>query len=285
MTDVGIATPPAAPQSRCGACGQTDDHPKHQIFVGIGNQHTTNGQEVVLAPGVTVRYHEHDHDRDGVIHYHFDCESEWHDLHSALATEPLDSPDPEQPWLAWLEDSAAEQRAIADRHAEIIAQAKAGTKGTDLRSWIQSHNAGAGGIRGGAGGIDQTRANKALDGYAPNSGTTTMGADTITGPLHMRLMTANGSDTAAGTELATSGGYTAGGSALAFAAAATGSKATNAGVSWTNMPSTTLTGMEEWDTSATPLRIMWAPWSAGNIVVGAGNTFTVASGNLTNSLA
>lgn len=136
-----------------------------------------------------------------------------------------------------------------------------------------------------AGGIDQTLADAILDGLGPNSGTTTVGVKTITGPCHLRLFTANGSDTATGTELGTSGGYTAGGSAIAFASAASGSKATNASVSWTNMPSTTLTGCEEWDTSGTPIRIFWAPWSGGNIAVASGNTFTVASGNLTNSLA
>ena len=136
-----------------------------------------------------------------------------------------------------------------------------------------------------AGGIDQTMADAILDALGPNSGTTTVGTKTITGPIHMRLMTANGSDTTAGTELATSGGYTAGGSALAFASAATGSKATNAAVSWTNMPAATLTGLEEWDPSATAQRIFWGPWSGGNISVASGNTFTVASGSLSNSLA
>lgn len=87
-----------------------------------------------------------------------------------------------------------------------------------------------------------------------------------------------------GTELGTSGGYTAGGSALSFAAAASASVTTNASVSWTNMPGATLTGMEEWDTGGTPKRTFWAPWSGGSIVVGATNTFTVASGSLTNTL-
>lgn len=136
-----------------------------------------------------------------------------------------------------------------------------------------------------AGGIDQTRATAILTALGLNSGTATVGSMTITGPIHMRLFTANGSDAATGTELATSGGYTAGGSALSFAAASAGSIATNAAVSWTNMPATTLTGMEEWDTSATPLRLFWAPWTAGSITVASGNTFTVASGSLTNSLA
>lgn len=135
-----------------------------------------------------------------------------------------------------------------------------------------------------AGGIDQTRATEILAAYAINSATSTVGSRTITGPIHMRLFTVNGSDAATGTELVTSGGYTAGGSALSFAVSASASVTTNAAVSWTNMPSTTLTGMEEWDTSATPLRLFWAPWSSGSIVVASGNTFTVASGSLTNTL-
>lgn len=136
-----------------------------------------------------------------------------------------------------------------------------------------------------AGGIDQTMANAILDALTPNSGTTTVGTKTITGPAHLRVMTANGSDTAAGTEQPTASGYTAGGSALAFAAAGSGSKATNAGVSWTNFPSCTTTGCEEWDTSGTPQRIFWGPWTGGNIVVGAGNTFSIASAALANALA
>lgn len=136
-----------------------------------------------------------------------------------------------------------------------------------------------------AGGIDSTLGTAVLAALAINSGTATIGTRTVTGPQKIRLMTANGSDTANGTEQGTSGGYTAGGLALSFAAAASLSVATNAAASWTNMPSCTLTGMEEWDSSATPLRNFWAPWTSGNIVVASGNTFTVASGSLTNSLA
>lgn len=136
-----------------------------------------------------------------------------------------------------------------------------------------------------AGGIDSTLGTAFLAATAINSGTATVGTKTITGPIKMRLMTANGTDTAAGTELAASGGYTAGGSALSFGTAASLAVSTNAAVSWTNMPSTTLTGMEEWDSSATPQRTFWGPWTAGSIAVASGNTFTVASASLTNQLA
>src|SRR5438270_11030575 len=135
-----------------------------------------------------------------------------------------------------------------------------------------------------AGGIDQTLANSLLDALNPNSGAGSF--PTITGPIKVRLMTANGSDTAAGTEQATSAGYTAGGTSVStWAAAGSGSKATSAVVSWTNVPSMTTTGMEQWTSDATPKRTFWGPWSGGNLVVGAGNTFTIASGSLSDALA
>ena len=61
------ATP--EPLSRCGACGATDDHPKHMVLVGFNNTNT-GGQ----------MFHEHDDNRDGVIEYHFDCPTPWHGL-------------------------------------------------------------------------------------------------------------------------------------------------------------------------------------------------------------
>lgn len=135
-----------------------------------------------------------------------------------------------------------------------------------------------------AGGIDQTLANSLLDYLLPNTGT--VAAPTVTGPIKVRLMTANGSDTAAGTELATSGGYTAGGAAVtSWSSAAAGSKASSAAVSWTSMPSSTLTGVEEWSSDGTPKRVFWGPWSGGNITVAAGNTLTIPSTSLSNSLA
>lgn len=137
-----------------------------------------------------------------------------------------------------------------------------------------------------AGGIDQTMANAVLTALAPSSGTATVGTKTITAPLHLRLMTANGSDSVAGTELGTSAGYTALGQSTGNWGTATAGAISTSGTgsSWTNMPGTTLTGCEEWDTSGTPQRIFWAPWTSGSITVGAGNTFTVASGALTNNL-
>ena len=136
-----------------------------------------------------------------------------------------------------------------------------------------------------AGGMDQTMATAILAGLNPSSGTATIGTKTITFPLHLRLFTVNGSDATTGTELTTSGGYTAGGSAIGMGTASAGSIASNAAVSWTSMPTCTLTGCEKWDTSGTPLREFWAPWTAGSIAVASGNTFTVSSASYTEALA
>jgi len=99
-------------RSTCGACGGSDDHPKHQILVGFNNP-DTGGQ----------MFHRHDFERAGVIYYHFDCPSEWHDLHAKLGEhEDL--------------ESAAERLAVADSHARIVALAKSGVHGSKLRDAI-----------------------------------------------------------------------------------------------------------------------------------------------------
>jgi hypothetical protein len=132
-------------------------------------------------------------------------------------------------------------------------------------------------------GIDQTLANAILDAMLPNSGTATLGTKTITGPTHTRFMTANGSDTSAGTELS-GGSYVAGGISTTYAAAASGSKASNAAVTQTGMPAATVVGVELWDTSATPQRLLWGALTS-NVTTAAGDTLTIASGNLTAALA
>ena len=100
-------------------------------------------------------------------------------------------------------------------------------------------------------------------------------------------MTANGSSTAAGTELATSAGYTSGTGApsVTFAAASTttGTAASNAAVSVTNMPAATIVGVELWDSAGTPVRKWWGPLTASKTTV-LGDTFTIASGSLTATL-
>lgn len=124
--------------------------------------------------------------------------------------------------------------------------------------------------------LDQTFSNKLLD---ASCGTAFTAPAT---PLTCRLTTANGSNTANGTELATSGGYTAGTGAptVTFAAATGGSKASNVAVTVTNMPATTINGIELWSADATPVRLWWGPLTAAK-TTNSGDTFTIASGSLT----
>jgi hypothetical protein len=129
-----------------------------------------------------------------------------------------------------------------------------------------------------ASGIDQTTANLVL--AALNGGT----ALSITSPIKLKLMSANGSDTASGTELSTASGYTAGGKTVTFASASAGSQASNADVTWTNMPAVTVVGVEQWDTAGTPKRTFWGALTA-NKTTNAGDTLAVLSGTLIDSLA
>lgn len=104
----------------------------------------------------------------------------------------------------------------------------------------------------------------------------------------MRLMTAQGSASAAGTELATGGGYTSGTGAptIPWAAATTASpsvQATNAAITITNMPAATTTGVEVWND--TPERQEFVAWTGGSKTTAAGDTLSVASGALTSSLS
>lgn len=79
-------------------------------------------------------------------------------------------------------------------------------------------------------------------------------------PLMVRLMTVNGSDTAAGTEVV-GGGYTP--QSAAFGLAPSGGPTSNTGLlRFDNMPASTLTGFEIWDSAGTPVRWHWASFSA-----------------------
>lgn len=108
-----------------------------------------------------------------------------------------------------------------------------------------------------------------------------------TAPIRVRYMTANGSSTAAGTELATSAGYASGTGAptVTFAAASTttGQAVSNSAVSTTNMPATTVVGVELWDSAGSPARKWWGPLTASKTTV-LGDTFTIASSSLTATL-
>ncbi len=110
-----------------------------------------------------------------------------------------------------------------------------------------------------------------------------------TAPLRSRFMTANGTGTANGTELATSGGYTSGTGAPsvtfagASAAGTSASAATNAAVTVSNMPATTVVGIELWDSAGTPARKWYGALTASK-TTNAGDIFSISSGALTAAL-
>lgn len=129
--------------------------------------------------------------------------------------------------------------------------------------------------------LDQARANAILSAMHGGS------AFSVTGLIRTRLMTAIGSATANGTELATSGGYTAGAGAptiASWAAASAGSQATSAAVTVTNMPAATITAVELWDSAGTPVRIEFGALTASKTTV-AGDTLSFAAGAITSALA
>jgi hypothetical protein len=109
-----------------------------------------------------------------------------------------------------------------------------------------------------------------------------------TGPFRLRQMTANGSGSANGTELTTGGGYTSGTGAptIAFGAATTAvpSVSSNSGaVTNTNMPATTIVGVEIWNSNGTPGRQEWGALSASRTTA-SGDTLSYAIGAVTSSL-
>lgn len=121
----------------------------------------------------------------------------------------------------------------------------------------------------------------------PTSGTATLGSLTVTFPIKIRLMTAAGTQTAAGTELGSGGSYVAGtGLSIGanWGAAATGSQAINAVVSQTNMPVATIPAIELWDSNGTPKRMEFGNLTASKTTA-SGDTLSFASGALTSALA
>ena len=97
-----------------------------------------------------------------------------------------------------------------------------------------------------------------------------------TGPLKVRLMTANGTATTAGTQL-TGGSYPAGGVAVTFSAAASQSATNSADVVFSGNPAATVVGIELWD--ATPTRKAFGPLTASKTLLG-GDTLTFSAGTL-----
>lgn len=105
------------------------------------------------------------------------------------------------------------------------------------------------------------------------------GSQTITTPLKLALLTANGSDSAAGTEVV-GGSYAR--QSITFNAAAAGSVTNSNAISFT-MPAATVTGWEIYDSSGTPKRL-WSGAFGSSVTYTLGNLATVAAGAITLSL-
>lgn len=131
--------------------------------------------------------------------------------------------------------------------------------------------------------LDRTRARNLADMGLHALGTLTA----CTSPLHVRLMTAVGSATANGTELTTSGGYTAGAGAPTVtmgAADTSGVSSSSTAVTVTNMPAATINGIETWDSSGTPIRQELGSLTTAKTTA-SGDTLSFAIGAITSTLA
>ena len=102
-----------------------------------------------------------------------------------------------------------------------------------------------------------------------------------TTPLKVGLVTANGDDATAGTEV-TGGSYTR--QNLSVAAAVNGATSNSADLVWTGMPAATVVGVEIWDSAGSPVRLWYGPLSATRTVA-AGDELRLAAGALSLSLA
>jgi hypothetical protein len=114
--------------------------------------------------------------------------------------------------------------------------------------------------------------------------------DTITGPLKCLFLSAvRATATGTDTEWATASGYVAGTgfSGVTFAASAAGAPSTassNVAVTISNCPAQTWAGNKIVDSSGTPKTTFWGTITGGNKTVNAGDTCTIPSGSLQESL-
>ena len=141
---------------------------------------------------------------------------------------------------------------------------------------------------------DQTRANAIIQALFTSSTTFTItpgtsggSAFTMTPPLKLRLMTAQGTNSSNGTEATgvNCPGYTALGSSLgssAFGAPSAGQQTNNNAVSWSATGSwTTVTAIEIWDSAGTPLRWLQGALTSNITGVANGDTVQFAVGSIT----
>ena len=112
--------------------------------------------------------------------------------------------------------------------------------------------------------------NRALDWICGNSTTAP------SGQLKVALVTANGSDGAAGTEV-TGGSYAR--QNVTFSAASGGATSNTADLVWAAMPAATVVGVEVYDSAGTPVR-WWHGALAASKTLQAGDELRIAAGEL-----
>lgn len=101
-----------------------------------------------------------------------------------------------------------------------------------------------------------------------------------TAPLMVRLMSANGSDATPGTEITNAGGSSYTPQAAGFSAAVgTGATSNAADIVFSNMPATTVVGVEIWDSAGTPFRWAWGPATASK-ATNLGDPLRILAGQL-----
>jgi hypothetical protein len=101
-------------------------------------------------------------------------------------------------------------------------------------------------------------------------------------PYMMRLMTANGSDSAPGTEVVNGGGSSYAAQTVAYPAAvgSGGPVGNTLDLVFANMPAATIVGAELWDSNGTPFRWWWGAAVAPK-TTNLGDTLRVVAGQST----
>lgn len=102
-----------------------------------------------------------------------------------------------------------------------------------------------------------------------------------TAPLQVALVTANGTDTAAGTEVA-GGSYAR--QNLSVGAAVSGATSNSADLVFAGMPAATVVGVEIWDSAGAPVRLWYGALTASRTVA-AGDELRLTAGSLSLSIS
>lgn len=121
--------------------------------------------------------------------------------------------------------------------------------------------------------LDQAEANRLLNAMLGKAAYTAP-----TAPMRGRLMSANGSASANGTEVVNAGGsaYTAQDVSAALPASGTNGVITNtSAITYTNMPAITTVGIEVWDSAGTPRRALYGSLTASKTTA-LGDSLTIA---------